>query len=351
MSFSRVRRVVAVVLVSVVAGCASQADSSPSALDTADTSSPTATSAASASGNATTSSASPGASTETFASPSANASQRIDVPGGPLGLDVSEGHAWVVATDAGELVDIDLASGTSTKLTIGSSANWVKVLGPGRLVLSRFATEPKRATLELLEMPGGDVTPVFKEPIDALDLDGDTIWAFEKKGTVLRIDQDGRILGRVPVKIAANEHIDVVGFEDSAFASSDSTAVRRVGGDPLKVDATIETDGGVPFVRDGPLVWGARPDEVWAIDAATDEVTLRIPLADVAEILDLDVDGDDAWIAVRHPGQVGAVIRVDLTTGEEIGDVPVGLPAQVVIDGAKVWVTDYDSNALLGFDR
>ncbi len=264
---------------------------------------------------------------------------------------MSEGHAWVVATDAGQLVDIDLSSGTSTNLAIGSSANWVKVLGQGRLALSRYATEPGRATLEFLDIPGGDVKPVFEEPIDALDLDGDTIWAFEKKGTVLRVAADGRIVSQVPIKIAANEHIDLVGFDNSAFASSDSTEVRRVGGDPLKVDATIETGGGVPFVRDGPFVWGARPDELWAIDPATDEVTLKIPLDDVAEILDLDVDGDDAWIAVRHPGQVGAVIRVDLTTGDEVADFPVGLPAQVVIDGAKVWVTDYDGGALLGFDR
>ena len=80
-------------------------------------------------------------------------------------------------------------------------------------------------------------------------------------------------------------------------------------------------------------------------------MTLEYPLDDVAEILDLDVDGDDAWIAVRHPGQVGAVIRVDLTTGDEVADFPVGLPARSSSRAPQVWVTDYDAGALLGFDR
>ncbi len=55
-------------------------------------------------------------------------------------------------------------------------------------------------------------------------------------------------------------------------------------GDPLKVDATIDTGVGVPFVADGGLVWGARADELWAIDPATSVVTRRYPLTDVAEI-------------------------------------------------------------------
>jgi len=74
-------------------------------------------------------------------------------------------------------------------------------------------------------------------------------------------------------------------------------------------------------------------------------------LNDVAEILDLDVEGDDVWIGVRHPGRIGAVIRLDLATGAEVADMPVSLPAAVVIDGDRTWVTDYEAGALLGFDR
>ena len=121
------------------------------------------------------------------------------MPGGPLGLDVSEGHAWVVATDAGQLVDIDL----TLRHVDEPRHRVVGELGQGPRTgraSSSAATRPNpdRATLEFLDIPGGDVTPVFEDPIDALDLDGDTIWAFEKKGTVLRVAADGRIVGQVP---------------------------------------------------------------------------------------------------------------------------------------------------------
>jgi outer membrane protein assembly factor BamB len=274
------------------------------------------------------------------------------VPGGPLGLDIADGTAWVVATDGGQLFEVDLATGTTTPSEVGPAGNWVKVLDEGRVVLSRYGPAPGRGTLEIISTEDGRATPIHQDPIDALDVDDHGIWAFVKGGTVLSVDLDGRVIGQTPVEITQNEHIDLVGTGDgTVVASSDSTPVRRVRGDPPAVDATIETGGGVPFTLDGGLVWGARPDELWAIDPASGAVTKRYPLTDVIEVLDLDVDRDDAWIAVRHPGRVGAIIRLDLATGTEIADIPAGLPAAVVIDGDRTWVTDYEANALLGFDR
>ncbi len=45
------------------------------------------------------------------------------------------------------------------------------------------------------------------------------------------------------------------------------------------------------------------------------------------------------------------MIRLDLTTGNGVADMPADLPAAVVIADASTWVTDYSSGALLGFDR
>ena len=77
----------------------------------------------------------------------------------------------------------------------------------------------------------------------------------------------------------------------------------------------------------------------------------HIPLKDVSEILGMDVEGDDAWIAIRHPGRMGAVIRIDLATGRQTEDHPASLPAAIEIAGDTVWVTDYETDALLGFAR
>jgi hypothetical protein len=264
---------------------------------------------------------------------------------------VADGHGWVVATDGGQLVDVDLATGATHPIDIGPSANWVKVLDDGRVVLSRYGPAPGRSTLEIIDTADGSVTPIVDDPIEGLDVDDGGIWAIAKGGTVIAADMNGGIAGQTPVDIAANEHTDLVGTGESAFASSDSTLVRRVNREPATISATVTTDGGVPFVADGGLVWGARPDELWAIDPKTNEVSRRYPLTDVAEILDLDVEANDAWIGVRHPGRIGAVIRLDLSTGAEVADIPMSLPAAVVIDGDRTWVTDYEAGALLGFDR
>jgi hypothetical protein len=333
-----------VIVAAVVMGCSSP--STPAVGSATPVGSGTAPAASEASPSPTATSSVAGA------SPSAvTIAQTIEVAGGPLGLDVADGHAWVVATDAGQLIDVDLVTGSTTPMDIGSSPNWVKVIDDRRLVLSRYGTTPGRATLEIIDVTDGHVTPIAADPIDGLDVDDRGIWAFAKGGTVLAADTDGKIVGQTPVDITENEHMDLVGTGGAVFASSDSTPVRRVDREPIAVSATIETGGGVPFVADDGLVWGARHDELWAIDPAAGAVTRRFPLTDVSEILDLDVEGDDAWIAVRHPGRIGAVIRLDLATGEEVADIPAELPAAVVIAGDRTWVTDYEAGALLGFDR
>lgn len=140
-------------------------------------------------------------------------------------------------------------------------------------------------------------------------------------------------------------------FGGGAFwVSSDTTPVRRLEGEGPAVVAEIETGGGIPLAFVDGLVWGARADELWAIDQATDEATRRVPLEGLIEILDLDVSGSAAWIAGRQPGRVGVVVGIDLTSGPILGEVPVALPAGVAIAGERVWVTDYETDALVGFD-
>ena len=90
---------------------------------------------------------------------------------------------------------------------------------------------------------------------------------------------------------------------------------------------------------------------LWAIDPATNRVSLEVPLADVAEILALDVDGQEAWIALRRPGRIGMVIRVEIPGGRLLGEAPVALPAAVELSADRAWVTNYDGDEVLGFAR
>ncbi|MEX2624724.1 MAG: hypothetical protein WD651_13480 [Acidimicrobiia bacterium] len=272
---------------------------------------------------------------------------------GPLGLDLVDGQALVAAHDSNQLIVLDLATATETAtIPVGDYVQNVAAMPDGRVALGRYESSTTGG-LGLLDLGTMEITNVRVEAVQGVSVDEEgNVWVVEKAGAVVLVDPaTAEVVSRLPIDIVQNEHLDIVAFAGSGWASSDSTPIRRVGGDPLAVEATIETGGGIPLDSDGGLLWGARADEVWAIDPATNEVARRISLENVAEILALDVSGDEAWIAIRHPGRVGAVIRLDLANGEVLGDFPMGLPAAVRIGPDRVWVTDYEADRLVGFAR
>jgi len=267
-------------------------------------------------------------------------------------MDIADGKAYVSTHDSSQLVVVDLATGDAEAQAIGPNVIRVIDLG-GTLALGRYASAAGHAAVELLDLATGATTQTEATVIDAINPGEDgRIWAFEKAGSVALLDgTDGGLVGRTPIAAPSDEHLELIGADGSAFASASSTPTTRIGGDPLTTQATIDTGGGFPLAVDGGLVWGAREAEIWAIDPATNDVVKHVPLKDVAEILGMDVEGDDAWIAIRHPGRIGAVIRIDLATGRQTEDHPASLPAAIEIAGDTVWVTDYETDALLGFAR
>ena len=65
--------------------------------------------------------------------------------------------------------------------------------------------------------------------------------------------------------------------------------------------------------------------------------------------LDVDADAGEAWVAVRRPGRVGALLGVDLTSGALISETPVSLPAGVRLTAERAWVTDYERDELVEY--
>ena len=181
-----------------------------------------------------------------------------------------------------------------------------------------------------------------------------SLWAFLKTGEVSLIDRaTGEATGSVTVHVDQDAHMDALAGAGSVWVSGDRTPVHRISGPKPHIVADIETGGGIPLAFAGGLVWGARPDELWAIDPETNTVTRRVPLENVDEILalDIDADADQAWIAARRPGRVGTVIALDMGTGAVIGETPVSLPAGVRLTPEHAWVTDYDTDSLVGIAR
>lgn len=63
------------------------------------------------------------------------------------------------------------------------------------------------------------------------------------------------------------------------------------------------------------------------------------------------MEGDEAWLAVRRTGRVGAALRLDLASGTVAAEHSVSLPAAVRIGPERAWVASYLTNELIGFAR
>jgi streptogramin lyase len=174
-----------------------------------------------------------------------------------------------------------------------------------------------------------------------------SVWAVDPRGSVLRVDpRRGRVVERFDVPIDRTVHTNAVFAGRSLWVSSDSTKLFRV--DPA-TGATREIDvgGGVPFVAHDGRVWGAAPNLLWAVDATTGAVVKRITLDDSMEVLSLGLGFGAIWVGIRHPGRIGAVLRLDPDSGEVLGELDdVDIPARIEFGFGSVWVTDSGSGSL-----
>ena len=149
---------------------------------------------------------------------------------------------------------------------------------------------------------------------------------------------------------AGDERSVAVGAGGSLWVSSDDTALMRVDPGSGRITSRIATGGGVPFVENDGLLWGAKTDELWAVDARTGRIVRRIPLEDSEEVLAMALEGRSIWLGMRHFGRVGAVERLALGSGEVLADVPVDIPARIVAAFGSIWVTDSGSGDLYRID-
>jgi len=272
---------------------------------------------------------------------------------GPIGLAVADGTVWVIAADGGRLVAVDPVAGTSRSFDVGPWGTHVLVPDPDEVLVARFDTGGVGQPLAIVTPSSGVVGGLATGSLAGFDLTSDgRLWGLGTEGQVVVVDAARtQVVGRTAIDVNPNEHLDAVAAGDAFFASSDTTSVRRLEGEDPEVTAEIETGGGIPLSLAGGLVWGARADELWAIDPASNAVTERNALTGLAEILDLAVDGGRAWIAARKPGRIGVVVGLELASGRVVGEVPVALPAGVEIDGDTVWVVNYDGDELLRIDQ
>jgi hypothetical protein len=280
---------------------------------------------------------------------------------GPIDIELEEGTsiAWVIASDSGDLIGVDLTQGCEVATYAAGSLLTTLALSEGEAYVGQLSPEAGDQPLRAVDLTDGRIEDIVSNEIGGINVLDDYVLALEKTGVLRAVSiADRQTLDTLALEVDSNEHMEIVSDGIDAWLSSDSTFVRRVSlqeagsGDQvsaaLSLDASIHTLGGIPFDVDGGLIWGARPDELWAIDPTTNELVEHVQLEDMIEILAVDVEDGQAWIAGRAPGRVGTVVRVDVGTEEVLGQWPVSLPASVKVFGDHAWVASFETDELIG---
>jgi hypothetical protein len=279
---------------------------------------------------------------------------RIQLSGAaPDAILLDGDRAWVLAGEGGTLMEVDLAAGREIRaIEVGFGATHLARVGDHTIAVGRFDDSVTGAYLLLVDTESERILGVPTDELGGLaTASGGQLWALQKDGLVLEVDGNrAGVVGEVGVEIAQNVHTEIQWGLGFAWAGSDGTPTLQVNGESLEVE-TVEVPTGIPFLFAGRHLWGAGPSAVWAIDGRTNEVTTEVPLVDVAEILGMDVDGHEAWLAVRRPGQAGRVLRLDLGTGAVLDEHEVSLPAAIRLGPERAWVASYLDDELLGFPR
>jgi outer membrane protein assembly factor BamB len=285
----------------------------------------------------------------------AGALVRIPLSGATPDAIVLDGDtAWVLTGEGGTLLEVDLEAQAEVRsIDVGFGATHLALPLPGVAAVGRFDDSSTGGYCLMVSLETDDAYPVTTAELGSLSGGEDgVVWALEKADRLLKIDAaTGAVLGSTAVEVGENVHVEVRWAGGAAWVGSDGLPLVRVDGDDLDDHRTIEVDEGIPFLFEGGLLWGAGPSQLWALDPATGEVTRRIALENLIEILALDIEGEEAWIAARRPGHVGTVLHLDLATEAVVGEVPIDLPAAVAIAPERVWVASYSTNELVGIER
>ena len=280
---------------------------------------------------------------------------RIALSGAAPDALVLDGEtAWVLTGEGGTLLEVDLGARAEVRsIEVGFGATHVALPLPGVAAVGRFDNSSTGAYCLLVDLGTGDVRPVETGELGALAGGEDgVVWALEKANRLLKVDAaSGDVLGSTSVDVGENVHVEVRWAGGATWVGSDGLPVVRVDGADLDDHRTIEVDEGIPFLFEGGLLWGAGPSQLWALDPATGKITRRIALENLIEVLALDIEGDEAWIAARHPGHVGTVLHLDLASEAVVEEIPIDLPAAIAIAPDRVWVASYSTNELVGIAR
>jgi streptogramin lyase len=273
----------------------------------------------------------------------------IDLGGAePYGLAIKGNNVWAVSYQAGTLSKVDPSSAKVTAtVRLGGAAS---VLATGDALWVAGYGGPSDSAVYRIDPADGSTKATVRPGEVCCDLtEGEhgEVWVMDPSGWLSRIDPGtNAVTKRFPVTVDRNAHSNVVYAGGALWLASDTTKLFRI--DPANgTTTTIDVGGGVPFVARDGLLWGASATQLWAVDEATGALARTVPLKNSSEVLSLELGLGAIWVGIRHPGRIGAVLRLDPSSGAVIDEISdIGIPARIGIGFGSAWITDSGSSSL-----
>ncbi|MET7730590.1 beta-N-acetylglucosaminidase domain-containing protein [Streptomyces sp. NPDC005402] len=279
-----------------------------------------------------------------------------------LPVQVSDGtgtpRALTANFSGASVSSVDLSTGTTKNISVGSNPGEVVVSGDGR---TAYTADQGSNSVSVIDVASGTVTAtvaVGKVPAGlALTPDGGTLWvANYTDGTVQSVDT-GTLTTGTPIPVGdgpenmaitpdgrtlyvANIHDNTVSPVDLTTGKA-GTAI-RVGPSPFNVVAA--PDGRTVYVSN------SGGSTVTPIDTATNATEPTLLVTGQAYGLGLSPDGRTLWVS---PSNGDTITPVDTVTGAPGRTVKVGRSAfDVALDwnGSTAYATTADGNALVPVD-
>jgi hypothetical protein len=154
------------------------------------------------------------------ATASASTAVKIQLDGqGPIGLDIAGSRAWVIQTDSGGLVEVDLDTQRIARtLDVPAGGSQVVASNGDTVYVGRYTPDPSGRTIAIVDLRSGDVSGLSFEPIGGLGVDRSAIWALQTSGKVSRIDRLSLApTGSVSVHVDSDAHMDALAGAGSVW--------------------------------------------------------------------------------------------------------------------------------------
>jgi DNA-binding beta-propeller fold protein YncE len=261
----------------------------------------------------------------------------LELPRGrSLGLAVGAGYVWVTASDAGQVLRIDPATGKISARHIGGFPVGIAVAGGDVWVADRDRGTVARIDPRTLR-PLGDPMPVGARPSSLAEAGGYLFVGRASFGTVTRIDlRSGKEVG-LPIRFARPSKDESVlplaplgtSVWASSFASNTLSRISsKTGGAPAPV-ATVSK--ALREISHGPFPRGAKVVATIAVPP--------LPPGNGG----LAVGEGAIW---SFNPSIGKLLRIDPKTNSVVKQIPIRTDGDFAAGDGSIWLTNSQTNTV-----